>query len=104
MHNTGRKHHRIKSMNKNYKTLSVDEIKELPINELSNNSCSLFLWTTHTFLPQCFDIIHSWGFKYHCCITWDKGHGLCHLGFYRKTEFCLYAFKGKMQEVIDRLI
>jgi N6-adenosine-specific RNA methylase IME4 len=79
-----------------YKTMSLEEIKELDIEKLTNDDCSLFLWTTHTFLEKAFEVIKSWGFKYHCCITWDKGNGWSSCGFHRRTEFCLYAYKGKM--------
>jgi len=77
-----------------YETLSVDEIKAIEVDAFCGVNCSLFLWTTHTFLKQAFEVISSWGFKYHCCITWDKGRGWTQNGFHRRTEFCLFAYKG----------
>ena len=79
-----------------YPTMPLEEIKGLKIEDLANIDCSLFLWTTHTFLEKAFEVIDSWGFKYHCCITWDKGGGWSANGFHRRTEFCLYAYKGKI--------
>lgn len=79
-----------------YPTMSIDDIKNLPINELSADDCSLFIWTTHTFLPDCLNIIKEWGFKYFCLITWNKGSGWTQFGFHKMTEFLLYAYKGKM--------
>jgi len=81
-----------------YLTMTIEEIKilGLKISECTADDCSLFLWTTHTFLKEAFDVIESWGFKYHCCITWDKISGWSLCGFHRKTEFCLYAYKGKI--------
>ncbi len=99
-HNTGRLGHKIKPMSENYNTMTLEAIKQINIDELSYSDCALFLWTTHSFLPKAFEVLKSWGFKYHCCITWDKGHGLCHCGFYRKTEFCLFAYKGKLTKSI----
>jgi N6-adenosine-specific RNA methylase IME4 len=79
-----------------YPTMSLDEIKNLPVGQLADINCSLFLWTTHTFLPDAFDVMKSWGFKYHCCITWDKTNGIPCWGFKRRTEFVLYGYKGKI--------
>jgi len=47
-------------------------------------------------LREAFSVIDAWSFKYHCCITWDKGSGWSLSGFHRRTEFCLYAYKGKI--------
>ena len=77
-----------------YPTMSIEDIGNLPINELAADECSLFLWTTHTFLPDALRLIEEWGFKYFCCITWDKGNGWTQNGFHKRTEFLLYAYKG----------
>jgi len=79
-----------------YETMQLEEIKNMPVKEIADDDCSLFLWTTHTFLKKAFEVIDSWGFKYHCCITWDKGGGWCACGFHRRTELCLFAYKGKL--------
>jgi len=77
-----------------YPTMSIEDIGNLPINELAADECSLFLWTTHTFLPDALRLIDIWGFLYFCCITWDKGNGWTQNGFHKRTEFLLYAYKG----------
>ncbi len=77
-----------------YQTLSLDEIKSIEVENICTADCSLFLWTTQSFLVKSFNVIRSWGFKYHCCITWDKGSGWTQNGFHWRTEFCLYAYKG----------
>ena len=77
-----------------YQTLSLDEIKSIEVENICAADCSLFLWTTQSFLVNSFNVIRSWGFKYHCCITWDKGSGWTQNGFHWRTEFCLYAYKG----------
>ena len=83
-------------LSEKYPTMSLDAIKNLKIDELSNEDCSLFLWATHTTLKDAFDVMENWGFKYHCCITWDKGNGWSANGFHRRTEFCLYGYKGNI--------
>jgi len=79
-----------------YLTMNLEEITNLPIESLSADNCNLFLWTTHTFLPDALEIIKKWNFKYHCLITWDKGNGWTQFGFNRRTEFLIYAYKGKI--------
>lgn len=46
------------------KTMSIDEIKQYPIENLADTDCHLWLWTTHKYLPKAFDILGYWGFKY----------------------------------------
>jgi N6-adenosine-specific RNA methylase IME4 len=79
-----------------YPTMTIEEIKAVPIPPICADDCSLFLWTTHTYLREAFDVIETWGFKYHCCITWNKGSGWSLCGFHRLTEFCLYAYRGNI--------
>lgn len=76
-----------------YPTMTVGEIGALPIGELADGGCNLFLWTTQTYLPDSFDLLRAWGFKYHITLTWDKGNGLTQFGFHRRTEFVIYAYK-----------
>src|SRR4030042_5918806 len=58
-----------------YPTMTLDKIKELPIANFADTNCHLYLWTTHKFLPYCFDIVKSWGFEYQCLMTWVKNVG-----------------------------
>lgn len=77
-----------------YPTMSLKQLIKLPINSLSDVDASLFLWCTHTTLPNALELMKSWGFKYHCLITWDKGGGFSLWGFHRRTEFLIYGYKG----------
>ena len=81
---------------KQYDTMTLEEIRNMPISTLAADECDLFLWTTQTYLPMAFDLLKAWNFKYHITLTWDKGSGLSMFGFYRRTEFCIYAYKGKI--------
>lgn len=47
-----------------YDCLSVNEIAEFPISELSDNDCVLFLWVTDPFLFEARKVIEAWGFTY----------------------------------------
>jgi len=79
-----------------YPSMRSDDIRKLPVGELADNECSLFLWTTHTFLRDALSFMDAWGFKYHCVITWDKGSGYTMYGFHRRTELCLFGYKARL--------
>lgn len=80
-----------------YPTMSVEEIRDFDVvAKIADENCNLFLWTTHAFLPDALQIIESWGFKYHVTLTWDKTNGRSLFGFNRRTEFVIYAYKGKI--------
>ena len=80
-----------------YKTMTDEEILAFPIHDFADmTSCDLFLWTIHSKLPFIFrELLPHWGFKYHVLLTWDKLSGMCIKGFYRRTEFVVYGYKGK---------
>jgi N6-adenosine-specific RNA methylase IME4 len=76
-----------------YPAMSVDKIKQFKIPAKDN--CHLFLWTTHRFLPDAFEVLKSWGFEYSCCLVWHKSGGFQPLNRPQfNCEFCLYATKG----------
>ena len=85
-----------------YPTMTDEEIESLPIKELADNDCCLFLWVTHTKLPSGLKLMRMWGFKYYCIITWDKGSGWCQHGFNKRTELLLVGYKGKITNVISQ--
>lgn len=84
-----------------YDWMNVDEIKSLHVGSLANKNCELYLWTTQKYLPDAFDVIKVWGFKYCQTLTWckkpmGKGQG----GVYcPTTEFLILARRGKMPKV-----
>ena len=84
-----------------YETMSVEEIKALNVESLADENCELYLWTTQKYLPDAFEVLKAWGFKYCQTLTWCKtpmgtGQG----GVYcPTTEFILLGRKGKAPKV-----
>lgn len=79
---------------KHYKTMSIDEICELPIKEITEENAVLFLWTTVPFLEKSFKVVNAWGFKYKTIFVWDKiKHNF---GWYSSVrhEILIVATKG----------
>ncbi|MHB9070250.1 MAG: MT-A70 family methyltransferase [Sedimentisphaerales bacterium] len=85
-----------------YPTLTLDEIKNLPVNEIADKNCALFFWATMPKLNEAMEVIDAWGFKYTtCAFTWVKMNpksGGIYSGMGHWTngnaELCLFAKKG----------
>lgn len=88
-----------------YKSLSIDELKALPVGGLADVDCHLYLWVTNPFIQEGLDLIKAWGFEYKQIITWVKiskdGATRMGLGYYFRgtTEHCLFAVKGKLPRI-----
>ena len=47
-----------------YPTMTLDDICNLPVEQLADKNCALFLWTTFPKLKEAFQVIDAWGFQY----------------------------------------
>lgn len=87
---------------RHYPLMTTKEICALPVQQISDDNCHLYLWTTNNFLKDAFIVIESWGFTYITCITWFKnkqGLGQYYRGI---TEHCLFARRGMLSyKIID---
>ncbi len=84
-----------------YASMSVQEIQALPVQDLLEENCILFLWCTNSHLHEAFHVLEAWGFQYKTILTWIKtanGNGT-HLGtgnwLRNNTEQVLVAVKGR---------
>jgi len=82
-----------------YKMMSLDEIKQFPINDFADENCWVFLWTFNKYLEESFNVLKVWGFKFQRLLTWDKKNGMCIFGFHHRTEFVLVGYRGNMAKV-----
>ena len=76
-----------------YPTMTVEELKK--INIPAKSDCVMFLWTTHAFLKDSFDLLDAWGFNYKATLVWDKVKMGMGRNIRMQVEFCLLATKGK---------
>ena len=59
---------------KHYKCMSTEDIMDIPVYELADQNCALFLWTTGPHIKQAFDVIDYWEFCYKTmAFVWVKG-------------------------------
>ena len=85
-----------------YQTLTLPEIKSLPVVHAAAPVCHLYLWVPNALLPDGLEVMKSWGFQYKSNIVWHKirkdggsdGRGV---GFYFRnvTEILLFGVRGK---------
>ena len=98
-----------------YKTMSLDEIKAVPVAPLAADDCVLLLWATMPKLPEAFEVATAWGFEFKTiAFVWVKqnksGEGL-HWGngYWTRSnsELCLLATKGsphRMAEDVHQVV
>lgn len=94
------------SLDHEYVTQDIQWIKSLPINEMADKNCVLFLWVVNPLLPEAFEVIKAWGFKYKTvAFNWVKttsnGHYVSNMGRWTmgNNEMVLLATKGKPQRI-----
>ena len=46
-----------------YSSLSLDEIRTLPVVDLAASDARLFLWTTNRYLRHSWSVLEAWGFE-----------------------------------------
>jgi N6-adenosine-specific RNA methylase IME4 len=56
-----RSHHVV---TEHYETMTLDEIKALPVRQLAAKDCAIFLWGTWPNMPMWAPVLQAWGFTY----------------------------------------
>jgi len=98
--------HRTIRLEEKYPTMTIDELKLLPVKDLADENSVLFLWTTDGHLPFAIEIMRSWGFEYATvAFVWNKkeksGKQVCYYGYWtmKGTELCFLGRRGKVKPV-----
>lgn len=91
-----------------YSTMALNEIKQLPVGDIAEEKCHLYLWVPNALLPEGLEVMKAWGFEYKTNIIWEKvrkdgfpdGRGV---GFYFRnvTEVLLFGIKGDKNRTLD---
>ena len=84
-----------------YPTMKLDDIKSLPVADVADEKCHLYLWVPNALLPEGIEVLGAWGFEYKTNLIWEKvrqdggpdGRGV---GFYFRnvTEILLFGITG----------
>lgn len=85
-----------------YGTMTLDDIKSLPVEQAADDAAHLYLWVPNALLPDGIAVMSAWGFQYKSNLVWQKirkdggpdGRGV---GFYFRnvTELLLFGIRGK---------
>lgn len=91
-----------RSAESHYSTMSLEDIKALPVGELADKDCVLFMWITFPLLREAWDVVEAWGFTYKSVafvwvkqnkktpsLFWGMGHWTR-----ANAELCIIATKG----------
>lgn len=85
-----------------YGSLSMDELKALPVQDQAANNAHLYLWTTNAFICEAHDLARAWGFRPITVCTWGKvkpdGTPSMKIGNYFRgaTEHWVFAVRGRL--------
>lgn len=86
-----------------YDCMKKEDISNLPVGNLADKDCILFLWVTFPCLREGLEVMKEWGFEYKTCgFVWVKKNKQSDswfwgLGYWTRAnaEICLIGTKGK---------
>ncbi len=92
-----------RSAESHYPTMNIASIKALPVGELADKDCALFLWITFPMLREAWGVMDAWGFTFKTvAFVWikqcRKSDGLfTGMGYWTRAnaEICLLATRGR---------
>jgi len=94
------------SQHHHYSTMSVEDICALPIIDIADKDCVLFLWAISPMLPEAIRVMEAWGFKYRTIgFCWNKtttgGHWVSNMGRWTmgNIEISLLGVKGHPKRI-----
>ena len=88
-----------------YDCMSLKDICDMPVEEIADKDCVLFMWCTDPLLHKQIPLVEKWGFEYKTVgFTWAKTNKNRINNYFFKgpgywtranTETCILATKGK---------
>lgn len=94
-------------VNAQYKTMSLEDIKALPVKDISADTSVLLLWATFPQLQEALEVMKAWGFEYKTLgFSWLKtnkdGSPFFGIGYYAKSnmEACLLGVRGNAHSLV----
>lgn len=92
-----------RNVERHYRTMKPEDIYSLPVQDIAEDDCLLFLWATFPNLDVALETIRRWGFQYKtAAFVWVKRNRKSPSWFWglgnwtrANAEICLLATKGK---------
>lgn len=80
-----------------YATMSIEKLRELPVEKLADDDAHIYLWITNRSMPKGFELLEKWGFRYVTMLTWPKPSFGMGNYFRGQTEHVLFGVRGSQQ-------
>lgn len=79
-----------------YPLMNIERIKAMPIEDLADTDCHLYLWVTNSNIDEGLEVVKAWGFRYITVFHWIKPK--LGVGNYLRnaSETCIFAVRGKL--------
>lgn len=78
-----------------YDRMTLDDIRDMPVDAATGPDAHLWLWTTNTHLRDALTVVDAWGFTYRSLLTWEKNRVGTGWWLRNKTEHLIFAAKSK---------
>lgn len=80
---------------KHYSTMPLADICAMPVEDLADESCHLWLWATNGLMEDAYKVVRAWGFSPLTIVTWCKPRP--GVGYYLRnnTEHAILASRGR---------
>jgi hypothetical protein len=86
-----------KSVADHYNTMTLEQLKQIKVEEVCEKDCLLYLWTSSPHLPQAIELMAAWGFKYSTiAFVWDKQKTNPSYYTLSQCEICIVGKRGKI--------
>lgn len=91
-----------------YPTMPIEDIMGLPVADIADKDCYLFLWVTAPSMQEGLDVLKAWGFKFSTvAFTWVKGNTRNQESLFwgmgsttrANPEYVLLGRKGKLERL-----
>ena len=93
----------IKPLSDHYSTMSLQELKNMPIKSMTKDDAACFMWVTDSHIDEALEVLRSWGFAYKTIAfnwvkTTSKGNYCKNVAPWtmKSSEICLLGIKGRM--------
>ena len=74
-----------------------EEVADLPISRICASDAHLYLWVTNKHLPDGFELVKQWGFRYVTCLTWCKTNLEGGMYYRCASEQILFCVRGNLE-------
>jgi N6-adenosine-specific RNA methylase IME4 len=82
------------SASKQYNTMSIAELEDYPVRQLSAEDCVIFMWATNPLLKEAIELMGTYGFQYKTNFVWEKDNHTAGFYVYGQHELLLIGTRG----------